>query len=121
LQPALPEGYHKIGSWAVGEVGTSSVVLSFKVPEGLRTEGAFVVAVHYSGGAYGVWIDSVEVVRESGSERIEREGSTGNVDEGNDYAFSAGARPIEVRVTLRSKGAGDLERNNAGDVYLVVG
>jgi hypothetical protein len=119
LQPALPDGYHKIGSWVVDEIGADPVTLTLPVPTHLQTKSSFSVSVHYSGGAYGVWIDTVEVRRSEGTERLEQVGSTGNFDEGNEFPFEAGSPPIEVSVKLRSKGTGNLERNNAGDVYLV--
>lgn len=120
LQPELPPGYHRIGGWKLSEIGSDPVTLEFEIPGAIKLARGFSIAVHYSGGAYGVWIDTVEVASQTGSLTASHKGSTGNIDEDNVFVFPTLEGPATVRVTLRSKGSGPLERNTMGDVFAVL-
>lgn len=117
LQPLLPAGYRRIGGWALEEVGADGKELEILVED--PPEGSFEIAVHYSGGAYGVWVDEIEACGADRADRVDLNGSTGNFDERNVARFEPRLGPLTVRVKIRSKGTGGLERNNQGDVYLV--
>ncbi len=117
LQPQIPAGYTRIGGWAVGDVGLDPYEVRCMVPADFDSESPFSIVVQYGGGAYGVWIDRIEIKSPSGGSIVEPLGSTGNFDERNAAHFEGLAGPVEVTVTIRSKGSGELERNTSGDIY----
>ena len=114
--------YAKVMTAALKSTVNVSVAatVKFEMPEELSLVNGFSVAVHYAGGMFGVLIDAVEVVGESLVFRSDHAGSSGNVDEGNVFAFEGVREPVTVRVTLRSKGSGPHDGNTKGDVYVVV-
>lgn len=91
------------------------------MPTSFETDAPFNVSVHYGGGAYGVWIDRIEAAGSDTTLAVEMSGFTGNADEANYAEFPAMNGPISVKVWLRSKGAGELERNTKGTVFAVLG
>lgn len=114
-RPEIPASYRLLGNWPLDSVGQEGTTFTFAVPEEW-TADHFHIAVHYTGGAYGVWIDELVY----GTETVRPSGTTGNYDENNMVAFAVPLRGGMLTLKLRSKGEGALERNTQGEVYLVM-
>ncbi|MBL8060399.1 MAG: family 20 glycosylhydrolase [Chthonomonas sp.] len=116
LQPDPPANYVRIGGWEKNELAGKPSELKLSIPTRVSLESGFSVSVNYGGGFYGVFIDAIEVRSSTGVIRADNKGSSGNIDDNNVVEFPAMAHPVEVVVTLRSKGTGD----TVGSVFVVL-
>gem|GEM_PF-6805955 len=116
IQPEPPTNYVSIGSWEKGQLSNEPRELAFVVPTPLNLSQGFSISVNYGGGFYGVFIDSVEVRTSEGAIRTPVTGASGNQDVANIVQFPPANHPVEVVVTMRSKGTSDTE----GSIYVVL-
>lgn len=116
IQPEPPTNYVRIGSWEQGQLSNEPRELAFVMPTPLNLSQGFSISVNYGGGFYGVFIDSVEIRTPEGAICTQVTGASGNQDEGNIVHFAPASHPVEVVVTMRSKGTSDTE----GNIYVVL-
>jgi len=108
-----------IGTWSPSDVTEEYAPLAWDVTGHLAGAGRYVVRFGYTHGSHRLGIERVELLVDGvvGARDVHR-GTTGTVDEDNEYVLEVGATPAGARLTLRASARSEGGTDSNGEVYL---
>lgn len=108
-----------IGTWSPAQISEEYAPLTWDVTEHVEGAGRYRVRFGYTHGSHRLGIERVELLVDGVvAARDAHRGTTGTVDEDNDYVLELGAYPATAAITLRASARSEGGTDSNGEVYL---